>query len=244
MVKVYSDNANPSLWKVLIAAKYANVTVESQTVSATDKDTLAKTPLGKLPFIEIDDKTVIYGDNAVLRYVARLGKGQLYGANDVEAGLIEQFVTMSSTEIDLPASVWIFPILGLINNNPAATGRAKSDISRILGYLNKHLATRTYLVGERITIADIAVAMSLYYLYQKVLDNNTRKGFVNTNRWFTTLVNQPNFKAIVGDFTLCAKQEVAPETAPVAAKKEEPIVKKEEPTAAKKEEPVAAAKKA
>lgn len=243
MVKVYSDNANPSLWKVLIAAKYANVNLENQT-GALDKETAAKSPLGKLPFIETDDKTVIYGDNAVLRYIARLGKGNLYGANDVEAGLIEQFVAMSSTDIDLPAAVWILPILGQIQNNVQATSRAKVDISKILGYLNKHLTTRTFLVGERITIADIAVAMSLYYLYQKVLDTNTRKGFVNTNRWFTTLVNQPNFKAVIGDFTLCTKQEVAPETAPVAAKKEEKPkkeeVKKEQP---KKEEKPKPAKK-
>lgn len=230
MVKVYSDNASPSLWKVLIAAKYANVNVESQVGNLT-KETTALSPLGKLPFIETDDKTVIYGDNAVLRYVARLGKGHLYGSNDVEAGLIEQFVAMSATEIDLPASVWIFPILGQVANNVQATQRAKIDINKILGYLNKHLATRTYLVGERITIADIAVSMSLYHLYQKVLDTNTRKGFVNTNRWFTTLVNQPNFKAVVGETTLCSKQEVAPEN--FTPKKEEKPKKEE----TKKEQP-------
>jgi len=240
MVKVFSDKANPSLWKVLITAKYANVNVESQTgVNAQDKETLAKTPLGKLPYLETEDKTVIYGDNAIVRYIARIGKGHLYGASDVEAGLIEQFILLSATEIDLPASVWILPILGQIANNVQATNRAKIDIQKVLGYLNKHLQTRTYLVGERITIADIVVAMSLYYLYQRVLDTNTRKGFVNTNRWFNTIINQPNVKAIVGDFTMSTKQEVASETAPVQAPK------KEEKAPAKKEEkPKEAPKKA
>jgi len=226
MVKVFSDNANPSLYKVLITAKYANVTVDSQTgVNAS------KASLGKLPYLEVDETTQIFGDNAITRYIARLGKGHLYGANDVEAGLIESFVSMSSTDIDLPANVWVFPILGYITNNAPATERAKKDIQKVMAFLNKHLATRTYLVGERITIADIAVSMSLFYLYQKVMDVNFRKGFTNTNRWFNTLVNQTEFKAVVGAVTLCTVQEVAKEGEVV--KKEE---KKEEKKEVKKEE--------
>ncbi|KAF4525596.1 hypothetical protein B566_EDAN015534 [Ephemera danica] len=33
----------------------------------------------------------------------------------------------------------------------------------------------------------------------------SRKPYQNTNRWFTTLVNQPQFKAVIGDFKLCEK---------------------------------------
>jgi len=35
-----------------------------------------------------------------------------------------------------------------------------------LGVLNQHLLTRTYLVGEHITLADICVACNLLSLYQ------------------------------------------------------------------------------
>jgi len=35
-----------------------------------------------------------------------------------------------------------------------------------LGVLNQHLLTHTYLVGERITLADICVACNLLSLYQ------------------------------------------------------------------------------
>jgi Glutathione S-transferase len=40
--------------------------------------------------------------------------------------------------------------------------------------LNTHLLPRTYLVGERITLADIGVACTLLQLYQNVLDTNFR----------------------------------------------------------------------
>ena len=39
----------------------------------------------------------------------------------------------------------------------------------------------------------------------QVLDPAFRQSYVNTNRWFTTLVNQPQFKAVIGDFTFCTK---------------------------------------
>jgi len=234
MVKVHTDNANPSLFKVLITAKYAHVAVESETGSNA-----SKAPAGKLPYLDVNETTQIFGDNAIVRYIARLGKGHLYGANDVEAGLIESFVSMSATDIDLPANVWIFPILGYISNNAQATERARKDIQKVLSFLNKHLATRTYLVGERITIADIAVSMSLYYLYQKVMDNNFRKGFINANRWFTTLVNQPEFKAVIGEFTFCTVAEVAKEGE--VKKEEKKEVKKEEKKPAQKPTPKPAA---
>ena len=32
-----------------------------------------------------------------------------------------------------------------------------------------------------------------------------RKPFVNVSRWFTTVVNQPNVKAVVGAVALCTK---------------------------------------
>jgi len=105
-----------------------------------------------------------------------------------------------------------------------------------LDILNHHLETRTFLVGERITLADIVVATSLYRLYTKVLDANFRKAYVNTNRWFSTLVNQPQFQAVLSNTTLATKMEVAPATAPkkeAAPKEEKP--KKE--AAPKKETP-------
>jgi elongation factor 1-gamma len=102
-----------------------------------------------------------------------------------------------------------------------------------LTILDHHLATRTFLVGERITLADIVVAVSLYRLYTKVLDSNFRKASVNANRWFSTVVNQPEFLAVLPATALCTKMEVAPAAAP---KKEKEVKPKEEKPAPKKVE--------
>jgi len=76
-----------------------------------------------------------------------------------------------------------------------------------LGILNEFLLTRTYLVGERITLADVALALDLLPAYQYVLEPELRRPFINVSRWLTTLINQPQFKAVLGDTgnQLCTK---------------------------------------
>ena len=39
----------------------------------------------------------------------------------------------------------------------------------------------------------------------QVLDPSLRAPYVNVNRWFVTCINQPQFKAVLGDVTLCSK---------------------------------------
>merc|ERR1712226_1164500 len=60
-------------------------------------------------------------------------------------------------------------------------------------------------VGERLTLADISVACTLLHLYQLALDPTLRSAYVNVNRWFLTIVNQPNVKAVLGEVKLCSK---------------------------------------
>merc|ERR1712240_406610 len=64
----------------------------------------------------------------------------------------------------------------------------KDDIKAALKTLNDHLLTRTFLVGERVTLADISVACTLLSLYKQVLDPAFRGSFTNVNRWFTTVI--------------------------------------------------------
>jgi len=89
--------------------------------------------------------------------------------------------------------------------NKQNTEAAKENVKKYLSVLNSHLETRTYLVGERISLADIAVCCNLLQLYQNVLDAAFREPYQHTNRWFTTLVNQPQFKSVIGEFKFCEK---------------------------------------
>jgi elongation factor 1-gamma len=141
--------------------------------------------------------------------------------------------------------------MGWMDFNADATEKAKADVAKALNILNNHLTLHTYLVGEAVTIADIAVAFALFRAYQIVFDNRFRKPFPAVNRWFTTLIRQPNFASVIGKFELCKDMAVAKPSekkpAPAAApKKEEKKPAKEaeaddgedEPKEAKKPNPL------
>jgi elongation factor 1-gamma len=218
---VYTYPNNPRVWKAQIAGKFTGVEVTEvpdfqMGVTNKTKEFLALNPLGKVPTL-VTPEGAVWESNAIASYVAHAKPSQLYGNSQYEAALVEQWVHYATNEIDLPAAAWLYPIYGLVAENPEATSKARSDIRGVLKTLDEHLKLRTYLVGERITFADIAVSMSLLPLYKMVLDGGFRKAFTNTNRWFTTLINQPQFSAVIKEFSFAAKMAKAPKVSAPAA---------------------------
>ena len=204
---LYTFPDNFRAFKILIAAQYsgAKVTVSPNfKLGETNKtvDFLKKFPLGKVPAFEGSDGTCIFESNAIAHYVAN---AELRGSNNKDAALIQQFIYFADNEILPSAATWVFPTYGIIQYNKQATDKAIEEIKKCLAYLNDHLLTRTYLVGERISLADIIVACNLLMLYKQVLEPTFRAPYGNVNRWFTTLINQPQFKNVIGTVELCAK---------------------------------------
>merc|ERR1712083_622119 len=202
----YPDNFRAQ--KALIAAKYSGAQVslaKDFKFGETSKtpDFLKKFPLGKVPAFEGSDGTILTESNAIAYYVAN---DELRGGSDAAArAQVVQWMCMADNEILPAACTWVFPTMGIMQFNKNATERAKEDVKVAMKTLNDHLLTRTFLVGERLSLADIAVACTMLSLYKQVLELAFRKPFVNVTRWFTTVVNQPNVKEVLGQVTLCAK---------------------------------------
>merc|ERR1712137_755471 len=210
---LYTYPANFRAYKALIAAQYSGskINVASDFVfGETNKSEqfLSKFPLGKVPAFETQSGECIAESNAIAYYVANQ---QLRGNNDVDKAQVLQWMNFADSEV-LPLSCTIvFPILGIIQYNKQAVEQAKAELKKTCTALNDCLLTRTYLVGERITLADIVVACNFLHLYEHVGDEGNRKPYANLNRWFTTLINQTEFKAVIGEFNMCQKEaEVDP----------------------------------
>lgn len=90
------------------------------------------------------------------------------GANKADAAAIQQWISFGDSEIVPASCTWVYPCLGIMQFNKQNTERAKTDIKRALGVLNDFLLTHTYLVGERISLADICLCCNLLALYQMV----------------------------------------------------------------------------
>jgi len=200
------------VWKAQIAARYVGVEIEEPefTIGKDNKtkEFAAKNPVQKVPVLETDEGC-IFESNAIARYIARLGGSTIYGNSPFETAQIDQWMDFAVNEIELPSAAWLFPIMGIVPLNKQATSQAKGDIRKALAILDAHLRTRTFLVGHRVTLADITVSMVLYRLFKMVLDPGFRKAFGSVVRWFLTCVHQPQFKDVVGEVELCQKMLVA-----------------------------------
>lgn len=116
---------------------------------------------------------------------------------------VQQWLSFADNEIVPASCALVFPLLGIMPQQKNST--AKQDVEVVLELLNKKFLDSTYLVGERITLADIVVFCSLLHLYQYVLDAGARHAYTNVNRWFKTVLNQKQVQAVVKNYTICEK---------------------------------------
>ena len=218
---IYSYPQNPRVFKSLIAAAYAGVTVKvAEAKFPLSDDFKAKFPLGKVPAFEEADGVKLYESNAIAYYIASQStKVALLGKEKKDQALVQQFIAVSDNEFSPVNAVWLYPIQGYMPPQPAAVlEKAKNDCKRTLLALNTHLSTRTFLVGERVTLADIVLARALLNFYKLFFDKDYMKDGGHVTRWFLTCINQKEFNGVIGDFKICEKMDVA--TAPEAKKKE------------------------
>ncbi|KAJ1993434.1 hypothetical protein H4R33_000689 [Dimargaris cristalligena] len=223
---LYSPLVNFRAYKARVAAEYndlkIDLTPEYTSETRASAEYLAKFPLGKSPGFTTADGQNIFDSNAIAYYLAGLKKDtQLLGKDHLETTQIVQFMMFAESELVSPLMTWFLPILGFVPYNRPVVTKAKEEAVRALTFLNNVLLDRTFLVGERVTLADIVVVCNMIVAYKRAFDPKFRAPFKNLNRYFLTVVNQPQFAKIIGAVELCSEEPV------MAAPKKEPKAKKE-----------------
>ena len=119
---------------------------------------------------------------------------------------IWQWVYYSLGEVHPTVYSWLLPALGLQKASPEA---GKTATAKILGSINEFLLQRTFLVGERISQADIALSTTLLPLYSELLGPESRKSYVHVNRWLATCIHQPQFVQVLGKVEFTSNEGVS-----------------------------------
>ncbi|OIV91513.1 hypothetical protein TanjilG_08925 [Lupinus angustifolius] len=237
---LHAASTNKNTYKALIAAEYNGVQVQlapnfEMGVSNKTPEFLKLNPLGKVPVLETPDGPV-FESNAIARYVARLkGDSSLLGSSLIDQAHVDQWIDFSSLEIDANILKVLLPRVGFAPYLAPVEEAANAALKRALGALNTHLASSTYLVGHTVTLADIITTLNLYLGFTKVLVKSFTSEFPHVERYFWTLVNQPNFRKVLGQ----VKQTEAIIPIPSAKKpvKETKPKAKEQPKKEAKPEP-------
>ncbi|KAK9162111.1 hypothetical protein Syun_003013 [Stephania yunnanensis] len=256
---LHAGSGNKNAAKPLIAAEYVGVEIKLFSnfvmgVSNKTPEFLKMNPLGKVQWFTVllivgscseTPEGPIFESNAIARYVTKLKDGNsLYGSSLIEYAHIEQWMDFSATEIDAGIARWLYPRAGLVvfiflrlmvNSIVImlflkAEENAIAALKRSLGALNTHLASNTYLVGDSVTLADIIMTCNLSIGFRMILTKSFTSEFPHVERYFWTMVNQPNVAKILGEVKQTDSIPPPPSTKKPAQPKEPAKPKaKEEP---------------
>jgi len=187
-MKLYGDSSNFRTQKVLVAAKLANRQV--QFVQSAPPATVS--PLGLVPAFE-NEKVALFGAESASKYLL---KDSRYYSKEAE-NEIDQWLYWGEGQLLPNVLCYVLPSLSFANIGPQKVEEAKAELLSQLSVFNQILADKTFIVGERFSFADVSLALDLLPAYQYVLGDEARAKIQNVNRWFMTVVNQPEVKDVV-----------------------------------------------
>ena len=132
-------------------ADFSLVRVDLKTKKTENGDDyLAINPKGYVPTLELDNGELLTEGPAIIQYVADLhpAAGLAPPPATLERARLQEWLNLISTEVHKSFSP-LFRGVGEEWKNAAL-----DNISRRLGFIARHLATRPFLLGEQFSVAD------------------------------------------------------------------------------------------
>lgn len=194
----YFDTLNPR--KVCAVARYLNSPVEfvytnlGKGEHKTDRF-LAINPNGKVPALE-DGDLKLWEANAIMCHLAGVAGSDLWPQNPEQQIEVMRWLTWNSEHFTRYAGELYFqylikPRFNLGDVDNAAVEEATGNVRKYAGILDQHLSNRKFLVGEKLTVADFAVAVTLPYAEEAHIP---LAEFPNVVRWHDRLNELPAWR--------------------------------------------------
>ena len=211
-IKLYQYDAAPSSKRVEKFLKETNIQVEIIQLNIMEGEHLREpfktmNPFNCIPFLELDDGTVISESLAICKYLEQTSNSEikLFGENAKEKALIEMWYRRLENDGYLPLfhgarnKFEMFKgavIPGTRTNfqqNLAVTNWAIESAKTLLTRLDNHLQSLDFLVSNKLTVADITGFHTLRYAERVGIDI---KSYESAFVWFCKLEQRPAFQEI------------------------------------------------
>jgi glutathione S-transferase len=145
---------------------YEPVVVDMAARKHREQAYLSLNPYGRVPTLE-EDGFVLYESSAILNYLeATHPTPALAPADPRQRALVDLHMKLCDLQMTRQTSTIVFPKRFLPKErwNAAAMAEAKAEIEKHLAILERQLAGKTFLVGERFSLAEVCYAPFLDFL--------------------------------------------------------------------------------
>jgi len=170
-MKLYGFPRSPNTWKVRAVAAQLAMPLELELVDLTKPRSpayLALNPTGRTPTL-VDGDFVLWESNAIMQYLASQAPNSLWpedarGRADIARWQSWQLMHWSKEACQpLIFQRMVKKILNLGPADEDEVAKATEAFKREAEMLDAHLSKHVYLVGDKLSLADFAVAAPLFY---------------------------------------------------------------------------------
>jgi len=157
---------------------------------------IALNPNSQIPVLQ-DDDYVLWESNVITRYLcARHSLDNFYPTDLQQRFDAERWMEWQQTMVN-PASrngFWHLIRLPADQRDPALVAQSNAAVELLMAILDAHLATRSFMVGERFTMADIPLGCEVHRWFGLPQAREKRP---NIERWFTALAARQAAKGVL-----------------------------------------------
>lgn len=142
------------LFASLLGLPHDLVEVDLKAGAHKTPEFLKLNPFGQVPVLD-DDGVIVSDSNAILVYLAKKAGRTDWLPEDAQgAAAVQRWLSVAAGEVAYgPAAARLVAVFGAGFNHEEVIGRAHA----LLKKLDSHLSGRGWLVGDRPTIADVAI---------------------------------------------------------------------------------------
>ena len=201
MIKLYGMTLSAHTRKIQsvlheLGLPYELVVIDLNKGEQHNPDYVALNPGAKTPTL-VDGDMVVIESNAILLYLAdTYGKGKLIADSGKDRWQTIQWLVWLASEGHGPLSrPWYLKILFPMVGQPldqAALDKSHAEAQTPLKILDKVLSKQPYFGGSSFSVADIAIAESVFLAHWGGLDTSNHP---NVTRWFNDVTSRDSYKA-------------------------------------------------
>ena len=199
--RLSSCNVQKAVWVLEeLSLPYKRIDAGGSFGGLDDPAYRALNPHGKVPTLR-DDHTVVWESDAIVRYLAaRYGQGRLWPEDPVARAEVDQWLAWANTALyrDWIDLFWMCVRTPPDQQDAAGIEARRQRTAERLATLDGQLATRPFVCGEVLSLADIAAGMTLYRWFEMPID---RPALPQLAGWYDRLRERPAYlKAVCVPF--------------------------------------------